>query len=145
MVIASRGFFFFFFFFLMIRRPPRSTLFPYTTLFRSLVWASLVPPLPLLGLSLLFEGPDEVGAALSGIDPAGVGALLLVVGPSTLVGFGIWMTMLKRHSAASVTPFALLVPIFGMGSAALALGERPSVVELVGGAVVLAGVAEIGR
>src|SRR5215813_555119 len=28
--------FFFFFFFLMIRRPPRSTLFPYTTLFRSL-------------------------------------------------------------------------------------------------------------
>src|SRR6266536_5324975 len=27
-------FFFFFFFFLMIRRPPRSTLFPYTTLFR---------------------------------------------------------------------------------------------------------------
>src|SRR5713101_9519717 len=31
-------FFFFFFFFLMIRRPPRSTLFPYTTLFRS------VPP-----------------------------------------------------------------------------------------------------
>src|SRR6266478_7288424 len=31
------SFYFFFFFFLMIRRPPRSTLFPYTTLFRSLV------------------------------------------------------------------------------------------------------------
>ena len=31
----KEGFFFFFFFFLMIRRPPRSTLFPYTTLFRS--------------------------------------------------------------------------------------------------------------
>src|SRR5947209_10122518 len=29
---------FFFFFFLMIRRPPRSTLFPYTTLFRSQLW-----------------------------------------------------------------------------------------------------------
>src|SRR5258708_29120361 len=36
-----------FFFFLMIRRPPRSTLFPYTTLFRS--WASTCatsPPRP---------------------------------------------------------------------------------------------------
>src|SRR2546427_13126962 len=33
----SCSLFFFFFFFLMIRRPPRSTLFPYTTLFRSLV------------------------------------------------------------------------------------------------------------
>src|SRR2546430_12642995 len=31
----ARSFFFIFFFFLMIRRPPRSTLFPYTTLFRS--------------------------------------------------------------------------------------------------------------
>src|SRR2546422_10609926 len=34
---------FFFFFFLMIRRPPRSTLFPYTTLFRSHAVASLKP------------------------------------------------------------------------------------------------------
>src|SRR3712207_7551582 len=32
-----------FFFFLMIRRPPRSTLFPYTTLFRSLVVKDLHP------------------------------------------------------------------------------------------------------
>src|SRR6266481_8275947 len=35
---ASRAFFLLFFF-LMIRRPPRSTLFPYTTLFRSGLWA----------------------------------------------------------------------------------------------------------
>src|SRR5260364_401669 len=33
---------FLFFFFLMIRRPPRSTLFPYTTLFRSRFWSSVV-------------------------------------------------------------------------------------------------------
>src|ERR1051326_9413783 len=41
-------FVFCFFFFLMIRRPPRSTLFPYTTLFRSPLWAAsmwLRPPL----------------------------------------------------------------------------------------------------
>src|SRR2546422_8635423 len=35
MSISIKYFLFFFFFFLMIRRPPRSTLFPYTTLFRS--------------------------------------------------------------------------------------------------------------
>src|SRR3712207_9393715 len=39
-----------FFFFLMIRRPPRSTLFPYTTLFRSVAGALLVL---LLGLALI--------------------------------------------------------------------------------------------
>src|SRR5260370_27913804 len=36
-ILCSRLLFFSFFFFLMIRRPPRSTLFPYTTLFRSIV------------------------------------------------------------------------------------------------------------
>src|SRR3972149_6250044 len=35
LVSFAYSFFSFFFFFLMIRRPPRSTLFPYTTLFRS--------------------------------------------------------------------------------------------------------------
>src|SRR5256885_6828646 len=39
--------YFFFFFFLMIRRPPRSTLFPYTTLFRS--WCSPRPIPPIRG------------------------------------------------------------------------------------------------
>src|SRR2546428_10576394 len=37
-----------FFFFLMIRRPPRSTLFPYTTLFRSAVVVKLNLPPPVL-------------------------------------------------------------------------------------------------
>src|SRR3989442_6344547 len=37
----SSGFDILFFFFLMIRRPPRSTLFPYTTLFRSTFWLPL--------------------------------------------------------------------------------------------------------
>src|SRR5690349_23298798 len=52
---------FFFFFFLMIRRPPRSTLFPYTTLFRSYVqvpWA--IPrmiPMDQLGRPLGSMGP----------------------------------------------------------------------------------------
>src|SRR5690554_7367165 len=43
---------FFFFFFLMIRRPPRSTLFPYTTLFRSSASMMHGPYFPLSRLSL---------------------------------------------------------------------------------------------
>src|SRR5256885_7482201 len=53
----------FFFFFLMIRRPPRSTLFPYTTLFRSAVIASYrFPPLARLG----FMPPVSVNQNLGG-------------------------------------------------------------------------------
>src|SRR2546430_13518183 len=39
-----------FFFFLMIRRPPRSTLFPYTTLFRSRILAVIAPDEEVLGI-----------------------------------------------------------------------------------------------
>jgi O-acetylserine/cysteine efflux transporter len=52
-----------------------------------------------------------------------------------LFGFAAWIALLKRHSAA-VTPFALLVPVFGIASAALLLGERPGALEL-GGAVLI--------
>src|SRR5215467_15523371 len=45
MFVSFYFLFFFFFFFLMIRRPPRSTLFPYTTLFRS-TRADTKPPNP---------------------------------------------------------------------------------------------------
>src|SRR5256885_15252885 len=53
-----------FFFFLMIRRPPRSTLFPYTTLFRSLGLRPMPLGLDLRGgLYLLYQ--VDVGAAVS--------------------------------------------------------------------------------
>src|SRR5260370_36737732 len=61
----SSALFFFFFFFLMIRRPPRSTLFPYTTLFRSLVSDCCVFPIqpiappPIPGLPLPPERSEE--------------------------------------------------------------------------------------
>jgi O-acetylserine/cysteine efflux transporter len=106
-----------------------------------LVWASLVPPLPLLGMSLLFEGPEEIGDALSSVDPAGLGALAFVALAAGLFGFATWTTLLKRHTAASVTPFALLVPVFGIASAALLLGERPSLLELGGAVLICAGLA----
>src|SRR2546426_8956256 len=41
--LYSTSFLFFLFFFLMIRRPPRSTLFPYTTLFRSRLYVRRLP------------------------------------------------------------------------------------------------------
>src|SRR5215469_13036775 len=58
-IIFSLLFFFFFFFFLMILRPPRSTLFPYTTLFRSFVAACLAPHPGVDGLTLRGERSEE--------------------------------------------------------------------------------------
>jgi O-acetylserine/cysteine efflux transporter len=104
-----------------------------------MVWASLVAPLPLLGLSLAFDGPHAIGHALRHVDAGGIAALAYIVGPSTLFGFASWSGLLRRYPAATVAPFTLLVPIFGIAAAALTLGERPSVAELAGAGVVIGG------
>ena len=106
-----------------------------------MVCASLVAPPPPLGLSFAFDGPDDVGAALAGVDVAGVDALLFVALGAGLFGFAAWTTLVARHAAAAVTPFALLVPVFGITSAALLLGERPSALELGGAVLICAGLA----
>ncbi|MGW4641499.1 EamA family transporter [Sphaerisporangium sp. NPDC004334] len=106
-----------------------------------LVWSSLVPPLPLLGLSALFEGPDRIRGAFSSFALGSVAALAYVVVLSTFVGFGIWNALLRRYPASAVAPFTLLVPIIGMATAGVWLGERPGPGELLGGAIVLTGLA----
>jgi O-acetylserine/cysteine efflux transporter len=75
------------------------------------------------------------------LDVAAVASLLFVAFVSGLFGFAAWIALLKRHTAAAVTPFALLVPVFGIASAGLLLGERPSALELAGAALICAGLA----
>ncbi|PDP86626.1 EamA family transporter [Glycomyces fuscus] len=106
-----------------------------------MVWVSLVPPLPLFALSLLFEGPEAGLAALRGLDAAGVGAIVYVAWGATVFGFGAWGFLLRHHDASVVAPFSLLVPVFGMASAALLLGEGVSPLGWVAAALLVAGVA----
>ena len=83
-----------------------------------LVYSSLIPPLPLLTLSLLTERgqPVEIGAG-------GLLALLYVVVLSTLLGFGVWAWLLSQHPASTVAPFTLLVPVVGI-AVRVAAAER---------------------
>lgn len=101
-----------------------------------LVWSSLVPPVPLLSLSAIFERGEVVA-----LDASGLLALAYVVILSTLGGFGAWVWLLRQHSASTVAPFSLLVPVFGIAAAWLLLSETPNAAELVGAGVVLAGLA----
>jgi O-acetylserine/cysteine efflux transporter len=107
---------------------------------RFMSWICVVPPLPLLCLSLAFEGPSEVGAALSGIDLGGVGAVLYIAFAATTVGWALWARLMGLYPASMVAPFALLVPIFGLGFAAVLLGEPVGPRELVATVLVLGGV-----
>jgi O-acetylserine/cysteine efflux transporter len=104
-----------------------------------IVWSSLVAPLPLLGLSLWLDGPDRVIAALIHLDRNAVAAVAYLAYPTTIFAFGIWAYLLSRHPAATVTPFALLVPVAGILGSALILGEVMHPIEAVGGAIIVLG------
>lgn len=106
-----------------------------------MVWVSVVPVLPLLGLSLMFEGADPGMHALATLDWAGAGAIVYVAWGATVLGFGIWGFLLRTYDASAVAPFSLLVPVFGMSSAALLLGEGISPLRWLAAALLVGGVA----
>ena len=110
-------------------------------LFRMMLWVSVVPPLPLLALSLTLEGPERVAHALTSLTPIGVASLAYIAFGATLFGFAAWGFLLRHYPASLVAPFSLLVPIFGMSSSALLLGEDFTPVKLAGAVLVFTGLA----
>jgi O-acetylserine/cysteine efflux transporter len=105
-----------------------------------MVWVSTVPVLPLLALSLLTEGPSRDLAALRALDWQGAGTVLYVAWITTVFGFGAWGFLLRHHPASTVAPFSLLVPVFGMSSAFLFLGEPVSPLRWCAAALLVGGV-----
>ncbi len=105
------------------------------------VWSALFVAPPMYALALAVDGPGEVGRALTGLSLVNVGSTLYTAALASLLGYGIWNSLLARHTASSVAPFSLLVPPIGIAAAWLVQGERPGPLVLAGGAVLLAGVA----
>ncbi len=105
------------------------------------VWSALVVPLPCLAVSLVVDGPDEIGRALGDFGWAAVASTAYTVVGASLVGYTIFNSLVARHPAAAVVPYILLVPPVGLLTAWLVLDEVPSAIELVGAVVMLVGVA----
>ncbi|HOB65898.1 EamA family transporter [Ottowia sp.] len=106
-----------------------------------MVWSSVFAVLPLLGLSVALEGWPAIRAGLVAADAATWAAVLWQSVGNTLFGYGVWAWLLARYPAASVTPLALLVPVFGMGASALWLGEPLPGWKIGAALLVLAGLA----
>jgi len=112
--------------------------------FRLMLWMTVVPPVPMLAVSLALEGPSAVAASFTGLgEPRGLlalGGLAFTVLVATLLGSGIWTALMARHPSSTVAPFSMLVPVVGIGSSWLLLGDPTSVTEIALGVVVVVGV-----
>ncbi len=109
--------------------------------FSLVVWSALVVPLPCLAMSLVVDGPDEIGQALAGLGPTAVASTLYTALGASLLGYAIFNGLMARYPAGAVVPYILLVPPVGILTAWLVQDEVPGAMELAGGGVMLLGVA----
>lgn len=106
-----------------------------------MVWSSLFSPLPLLLLSYLIEGPASMVSAFSNLTWISIGALVYLVLMSTLIGYGLWNKLIMQYGAGRIAPFSLLVPVFGVVSAAIFLGEQFTILDSVAALLIMTGLA----
>ncbi|MFT5258429.1 MAG: O-acetylserine/cysteine efflux transporter [Saprospiraceae bacterium] len=88
-----------------------------------IAWSSLFAIPPLLLMSLYYEGPQAIA---NGLIDARWDTWLIVLWQTvgnTLIGYGLWNKLLEQYDAALVTPWALLVPVFGLAASSWWLNE----------------------
>ncbi len=120
---------------LIVRRIGRVPVLPLMS------WSSLFAVVPLALLSIRFDPPGTFTRVTHHMTVTGALVLAWQVVGNTLFGFGAWNWLLARHPAATVTPAALLVPVFGLGASAALLGEPLPLWKWIAAALVLGGVA----
>jgi O-acetylserine/cysteine efflux transporter len=105
------------------------------------VWSGLVVPIPAFLLSLAIDTPAVVFDALAHLPWQAIVSTLYTAVLSSLVGYGIWNHLLARYPTSAVVPFTLLSPIVGILAAWLVVNEEPTISELLGGLVMIVGLA----
>lgn len=104
-----------------------------------IVWSSLIPPVPFFLLAVLLDTPQTIGSAIFSMDSLSMFSILYLAYGATLFGFGIWSRLLARYPANRVAPLSLLVPVFGLLTARIVLGEQLTIPQWNGCFLVIFG------
>nr|WP_218927987.1 EamA family transporter [Halomonas zhaodongensis] len=112
-----------------------------------------IAPLALAGWVALFAIPQvalgswlfETGQwqAIQQASWRGWAAMSYTAVMSSIVAYGIWYALLRRHPVNRVVPMTLLVPVLAVGLGALLMGDSLGIHKLLGGGLVVAGIALI--
>ena len=103
------------------------------------VWSALIPVVPFFLASALLDGPAQIVQSLVAIDMTTILSLVYLAFVATIVGYGIWGSLLGRYETWRVAPLSLLVPVVGLASAAVLLDETLTGLQLLGALLIMAG------
>jgi len=104
-----------------------------------LSWSSLFSVPPLLFISYHAESPEIMITAIKMAPLDAWFAVFWQTVGNTLIGYGIWNYLLNKYPSATVTQWALLVPVFGMSASTLLLSESMPLWKLIAASLVLFG------
>ena len=105
-----------------------------------IAWSSLMPIVPFIALSFWFDTDTDKWLHLSTWQqlPWLAWASIAYLGwVATIVGYGLWTKLIQRYSANRVAPFSLCVPVIGLSTGMLVLGETVTSWQWAGAALVV--------
>ncbi len=109
--------------------------------FAFLAWSSLFSIPPLAFMAIYQTGLTDVVSSVANASWFAWATILWQSIGNMLIGYGVWNMLLHRYPAASVSPWALLVPVFGMGASSLLLNEAMPWWKLLAMMLILTGLA----
>ncbi|MES2252212.1 MAG: EamA family transporter [Pseudomonadota bacterium] len=107
--------------------------------FALVIWSCLFSPIPNFICSYYIEGPDAIIASFSGLSLYGFGALFYTIVFATWIGATLQTYLIKHYSPIVVAPYSLLIPIVGMASGWIFLGETMSLKTILACGIVFIG------
>ena len=110
-------------------------------IFSFMVWASLFPPIPLFFIAWLMQGAAPFEHLQSSLDFTAVLSIVFQVYLATHFAYWGWNSLLKLYPVSTVAPLSLLIPVFGIGSSMLIIGEHVSTPNLISIAIIIMGLA----
>lgn len=116
-----------------------STRYQGTSMMQLVVWGALVPIIPFFSISYLLEDHQQIIYVVSHPTLVAVLSLAYLILAASLFGYTVWGMLISKHGTANVVPFALLVPVVGLLSGWVFLGETLNVTQALGCAVVIMG------
>jgi O-acetylserine/cysteine efflux transporter len=123
----------------LVKRTTTAPIFPLV------VWASLVPPLPAIALSAVYDRHASLLNAIANASWLTLAAAAYLGVAATVIAYALWGHLLQRYPAAVVAPFALLAPCTGVAASAAFFGETFSPIRFAGMALILSGLAVVAR
>jgi O-acetylserine/cysteine efflux transporter len=112
-----------------------------TKVFAFIIWSSLFSPIPLFLLAYVTQGEIVFIDFFTNLDKNAIFSILFQVYPTTLVGYWVWNSLLRKYPVSTVAPITLLVPIFGLYGSYLIFDEDISVTKILACIIIILALA----